>query len=132
LLADGRVYIDETDFTQTPDGTGFDAYTGFYLDTTTANQGIFFSDTLLNTDQTDHMLAYAGQGDTIQIQPFDPGPWQSNEYILAWEDLSGGGDLDYEDLVVLVESITPIPVPAAVLLGMLGLGVAGLKLRKFA
>ena len=28
--------------------------------------------------------------------------------------------------------VTPVPVPAAVLLGMLGLSVAGLKLRKFA
>jgi len=28
-------------------------------------------------------------------------------------------------------SVVPVPVPAAVLLGMLGLGVAGLKLRKF-
>lgn len=28
--------------------------------------------------------------------------------------------------------LTPVPVPAAVILGMLGLGVAGIKLRKFA
>jgi hypothetical protein len=28
-------------------------------------------------------------------------------------------------------TFNPVPVPAAVLLGMLGLGVAGLKLRKF-
>jgi len=28
-------------------------------------------------------------------------------------------------------TFTPVPVPAAVLLGMLGLGVAGMKLRKF-
>jgi len=31
-----------------------------------------------------------------------------------------------------VQEVTPIPVPAALLLGMLGLGVMGLKLRKFA
>jgi hypothetical protein len=36
------------------------------------------------------------------------------------------GDCDYQDYVVRV------PVPGAVLLGMLGLGVAGLKLRRFA
>jgi hypothetical protein len=32
----------------------------------------------------------------------------------------------------MVESVVPIPLPGAVLLGILGLGVVGLKLRKYA
>jgi len=61
-------------------------------------------------------------------------PWQPNEYVLAWEDLplGQGADKDYQDLVLMVESVSPVPVPAAVLLGFLGLGAAGLKLRRFA
>jgi len=38
---------------------------------------------------------------------------------------------DYNIFTVDDFSINPVPVPAAVLLGMLGLGVAGIKLRKF-
>ena len=34
--------------------------------------------------------------------------------------------------IALANQFVPVPVPAAVLLGMLGLGVAGMKLRKFA
>ncbi len=92
----------------------------------------FSSDSLLNPGYGDQMKAYEGVGDTIQILPYSPGVWGSNEYILAWEDIAyfGGSDRDYQDFVVLVESVSPVPVPAAVLLGMLGLGAAGLRLRK--
>ena len=45
-------------------------------------------------------------------------------------DLTGypfaGADID------AVKAFTPVPVPGAVLLGALGLGVAGIKLRRFA
>lgn len=106
---------------------------GYYLDSSNAEGGgVFYSDTALNPDQLDHMLAYQGTNtDTVQIPPWAAGLWTDNEYILAWEDLLRGGDLDYNDFVVMVESVM-VPVPAAVLLGILGLGVAGLKLRKYA
>jgi hypothetical protein len=108
--------------------TGYDF--GFYLETT---NGTFYSDSLLNGGN-DHMLAFEGTGeDTVQIGLFAPGTWGTNEYILAWEDLpfsSAGCDQDYQDFVVMVESVSPVPVPAAVLLGALGLGAAGLRLRK--
>ena len=55
----------------------------------------------------------------------------AGNYVVAWEaeDL---GDRDYQDLVVEISLAAPVPVPGAVLLGILGLGAAGLKLRKFA
>ena len=40
--------------------------------------------------------------------------------------IKNGGTFTVDDF-----TFNPVPVPAAVLLGMLGLGVAGLKLRKF-
>jgi hypothetical protein len=49
-------------------------------------------------------------------------------YLIAFED---GSDMDFQDFVVEVTNVAPIPLPAAVLLGMLGLGAASLKLRKF-
>ncbi|HUU19406.1 MAG TPA: hypothetical protein VMW72_19810 [Sedimentisphaerales bacterium] len=107
---------------------------GFYLNT-------WYSDNLLNSDNLDHMLAYQGKAtnpDTVLIPPFASGDWTDNHFALAFED--GGtpsiwpapGDGDYQDFVVLIESVVPVPLPAAVLLGILGLGVAGLKLRKYA
>jgi len=103
---------------------------GFYLNTP---NGTFYSDTLLNTDNFDHLRAYQGKGiDTIQVGTSSAGLWQTDTYALAWEDLLNGGDQDYQDMVLMVESLMPVPVPAAVLLGILGLGVAGWKLRKYA
>jgi hypothetical protein len=58
------------------------------------------------------------------------GPSAGN-YVVGWE-VENLGDADYQDLVVEISKAAPVPVPAAVLLGVLGLSIAGLKLRKFA
>ena len=50
-------------------------------------------------------------------------------YVIGWADIRGG-DHDFNDLVVEVSGAAPVPVPGAVLLGMLGLSVVGVKLRK--
>lgn len=111
---------------------------GFYLDASVGNgrdDAIFYSDTLHNADGLDHMYAYQGQvsnPDRIQIPPYAAGDWTNNMYLLAFEDLWNGGDRDYSDFVVMMESVTPVPVPGAVLLAMLGMSIAGVKLRKYA
>ena len=70
--------------------------------------------------QLDHMVTWLITG----------GPSAGN-YAIAWED-QDLGDADYQDLVVELDLAAPVPVPGAVLLGMLGLSVAGVKLRKHA
>jgi hypothetical protein len=132
ITALGDVYLNGSDT-----GTDFaNGAFGYYLDMTATpatNASVYFSNSVLNPDGgADHMYAYQGQGDTVQILPWGAGPWLSTEYILAWEGSFGGGDMDYDDLVVMVESVQPVPVPAAVILGMLGLGAAGIRLRRFA
>jgi len=52
-------------------------------------------------------------------------------YVLGFEDQWSSDD-DFQDFVVQVSRVAPVPVPAAVLLGFLGLSAAGIKLRKFA
>jgi hypothetical protein len=141
FMGDGTVIVSYIDgspsVTSSPftlDSLGRQTF-GFYLDATwdATKGGFWYSNTSLNSDNMDHMYAYQGQGDTIKIPPFSPGEWTENHFVLGWEDQnSTWSDGDYQDFVVLVESVIPVPLPAAVLLGILGLGVAGWKLRKFA
>jgi hypothetical protein len=124
----GSVFVDHADTTVDFAGNAF----GFYLD---GPGGLFLSDTSLNADGADHMWAYQGEGDSVQIASWAAGLWTPNEYVLAFEDLASGApgyDGDFQDFVVMVESVVPVPVPGAVLLGFLGLGYAGMRLRKVA
>jgi hypothetical protein len=114
---------------------------GFFLDSS-ANQGggFFYSNTSLNADGQDHMVAYQGTGvDEISVPPFAAGPWSTNQFILAFEDLYGDNttsDRDFTDFVVQVESITPKRVPeggtavAMFGLSLIGIGAVRRKFRK--
>ncbi len=113
---------------------------GFYLyvvglDGQQSSDPYYYSDTALNGDGNDHMLAYQGTDTNFLSNNRVPSHvrgslFDSNDYILAWEDLPNGGDHDYQDFVVLVRDITPVPLPAAVWLLATGLlGLAGIGRR---
>lgn len=59
--------------------------------------------------------------------PVRYGSEAGSAYIVAFDT---GSDTDYQDFIALIEGPAPVPVPGAVLLGLLGLSVAGIKLRK--
>ncbi|MBN1806657.1 MAG: hypothetical protein JW837_15520 [Sedimentisphaerales bacterium] len=65
----------------------------------------------------------------------DPLAILGEDYNIWFGGYVGSDDFTPEEEALLFQGtleITPVPVPGAVLLGMLGLGVAGMKLRKFA
>jgi hypothetical protein len=85
---------------------------GYYLK---VGNTFYYSDNSLNANGTPRVVTYAGDGSNKVA--LTNGQFTNGEYLQAWED---GGDFDYNDFVVIVESVHPVPEPAA--LGMFGLG----------
>jgi hypothetical protein len=99
---------------------------GFYLEN--LNAGFtWYSDTALNAGGAkDHMVAYQGKGEMLNLgsDPSNPGGsvlWDGNSYVLGWEDLNLG-DWDYNDMVVTVSNVRPVP-DASGTLALLGVAL---------
>jgi hypothetical protein len=97
----------------------------------------YYSEDTLNAAGEARFLTYAGEGDDVEIPIGTTARDDSAHWYVASEsgDYTPNNDTtgaDFTDFVVQMESILPVPVPGAVLLGILGLSAAGIKLRKFA
>jgi hypothetical protein len=133
--------INYTQYFNGPDSTGATTNLaipsgnfGFYLEYY-PTQTYFYSDDTLYPNGQGQLAVYQGPvgGTTISVSGVGSLQWNSNDYILAWEDLPyGSSDQDFNDMVIYIQNNTasvPDGGSTALLVGA-GLAVLAMARRK--
>lgn len=108
----------------TGDSANIDTTFGFYLTSPEGRGVTYYSHASKNTDVFDHMMIFDTSDNTVD-------ELLGSDVIVAIEDLLGGGDQDFNDMVVGVSNVAVhTPEPGTMLLlgsGLISLAVIGRK-----
>lgn len=113
------------------DYAGFGNIFGFYLER--ADGVTFYTENARNPNQSQQAVVYRGNNQTELLIPgTNQITFTDNRFIIAFDDLlrvGGSSDGDFQDMVVLVDSIEPASVPeSSPAFAILGFGIFGLGL----
>jgi hypothetical protein len=96
-----------------------DSVFGLYLDNGTDR---LYSQAILNAAGFDQLAVYETEGQGGTTNGFD--------LVFAWEDIVGGGDMDYNDAVFgCIDCTAAVPSPAP--LALMGMGLALMGWRRY-
>lgn len=100
--------------------------TTFDFGSVQAGDKISFGLDVLNTKET--WLSNGSNSDSMQH--FQTSVSEKGELIIGVEDLKGLGDKDFNDVMVSLENVSPVPEPETYAMLLVGLGVLAFSARK--
>jgi len=104
-------------------------------DSSTLDYTVYTEDSHNAGEQAQALTFQGDDATTLNITGRPEGTFTDDQFIIAFEELLREGyysDENFTDFIVLVDSITPVPGPAAIVLGFIGLGMIGMQMRKHA